>query len=125
MKCPRCDTDLDEVKFQEIVIDQCRACAGIWFDFAELERILSRDAHAMRRLLPDEGLPPVPDVDILPCPRCDDTLIRMWIEPEHVRYYTCLTCYGRWLDGSEIQRIAGRSLAIKFERLFQLLLDHR
>jgi len=42
---------------------------------------------------------------------------------EGMIYYSCLTCYGRWLDGSELKRIVDRPLAIKFEKLFQELLD--
>ena len=123
MKCPRCVKPLREVKFDEIVIDRCEACFGVWFDFAELERILNRDAHAISSLVPDETLPPAAKTDTLPCPRCGDRLIPVPAEPEGIVYYTCLACYGRWLDGSELQRVAGRSLAGKFERVFRLLLD--
>jgi len=123
MRCPRCDKPLREVKFDEIVVDRCDTCSGVWFDFAELERILNRDAHAMAALVPEESLPPARDADMLCCPRGGDTLIRIRAEPEGILYYTCLTCYGRWLDGSELQRAAGRSLASKFESVFRMLLD--
>jgi len=123
MKCPRCDKPLGEVKFDEIIVDRCGECFGVWFDFAELERILNRDAHAMATLVPEEDLPAVGDVDTLPCPRCAERLICFRAEPEGILYYTCLTCYGRWLDGRELQRVSGRSLASKFERVFRMLLD--
>ena len=123
MKCPRCDKTLSEVTFDEIVVDRCDTCSGTWFDFAELERIVNRDAYAMAVLAPEESLPSVSDVDTLPCPRCAGNLIRVRAEPEGILYYTCLTCYGRWLDGSELQRVAGRSLTSKFEKLFEMLLD--
>jgi len=123
MKCPRCAEDLREVRFEDIVIDRCAKCCGVWFDFAELERILGRDTTVVRRFLPQADLPPVDPVETLPCPRCEDVLVRMYSEADGLAFYSCLTCYGRWLDGSELQRIVGRPLAVKFERLLQQLLD--
>ncbi len=122
MNCPHCNVALGEVKVDEVVLDRCPECGGIWFDFALLERVLSRESHALRTLLPESSTHGGVEEDTLNCPRCGDTLIRMRASAEPVVYYGCLTCYGRWLDGSEIGRIVGRSLAIKFERLFQQLL---
>ena len=55
------------------------------------------------------------------CPRCRGSLIKMRAMPDTVTYYSCMTCYGRWVDGSEIFAIVGRPLARKFEMLFQKL----
>ena len=123
MICPRCETALHEVMLEEIVLDSCDKCAGIWFDFAELERVLSRDTQSLRKLLPKSERQADMSVENLPCPRCEDKLVRMRASPDRMVYYACLTCYGRWLDGCELKRIVGRSLAIKFEKLFQELLD--
>lgn len=123
MNCPRCRSALSEVKLDEIVLDRCAQCGGIWFDFAEFERILNRESRAIRELLPRGGAHQQPEEDNLPCPRCSATLIRMRTAPGSISYHGCLTCYGRWLDGSDIQRMLGRPLAIKFKKLFQDLLD--
>ena len=123
MDCPRCETALHEMKLDEVVLDRCAGCGGIWFDFAELERILSRESRALRELLPEGGAHEQPEEDSLRCPRCRGTLIRMRASPGRVIYYGCLTCYGRWLDGSVMERIVGRPLAVKYEELFKQLLD--
>jgi len=123
MICSRCGTTLSEITVDDIILDRCEKCGGIWFDFAELERILSRDTHGLRKLLPEYESHEDKEIESLPCPRCDDVLIRMRTPLEGMIYYSCLTCYGRWLDGSELKRIVDRPLAIKFEKLFQELLD--
>jgi Zn-finger nucleic acid-binding protein len=123
MNCPRCTAALREAKVDEVVLDRCAGCGGIWLDFAQLDRVLSRESRALKEILPQgphhhpEGEGP------LSCPRCQGTLIRMRTSPDPVTYYACLTCYGRWLDGNELERIVGRPLTAKFERLFQRLLD--
>jgi len=122
MNCPRCNAPLSEVKVNEVVLDHCVKCGGLWLDFAQLERVLGRESRSLRRLLPKGGPPAQDEAAALRCPRCEATLIRMRATPEPLLYYGCLTCYGRWLDGSQLRRIVGRPLAAKFEMLFQKLL---
>jgi len=39
MKCPRCDGSLQETKFEELMIDICDQCGGVWLDSGELEQL--------------------------------------------------------------------------------------
>jgi Zn-finger nucleic acid-binding protein len=39
MKCPRCDGTLKETTFEEIAIDICDNCGGVWLDSGELEHL--------------------------------------------------------------------------------------
>ena len=39
MQCPRCDGALKETKFEEILIDICEQCGGVWLDSGELEQL--------------------------------------------------------------------------------------
>lgn len=121
MNCPRCNVPLAEARVEDVVLDRCGQCGGIWLDFAQLERVLSRESRALRDLVP-VGARPIADSNDLTCPRCGDGLIRMRVPSEPVVYYACITCYGRWLDGSELGRLVGRPLSMKFEQLFQKLL---
>ena len=50
MHCPKCGRDLVEVQFQEIKIDKCTGCEGVWLDPGELdelsgEMILERERY--------------------------------------------------------------------------------
>ncbi len=40
MKCPKCGNDLEEVSYEDIMIDKCKSCNGIWLDSGELELLL-------------------------------------------------------------------------------------
>lgn len=126
MECPRDRGRLGEIRVDEVVLDRCEHCSGIWLDFVQLERVLSRESRSLRKLLP-EGRTALPEdyreEETLACPRCSGTLLRMSASPQPFIYYGCLTCYGRWLDGTELDRIAGRPLAAKFEQLFRELLE--
>jgi len=40
LRCPRCGGDLLEKKFEDVMIDQCQSCSGVWLDSGELELLL-------------------------------------------------------------------------------------
>ena len=44
MKCPRCDGGtLKEILIEEVPIDTCDKCAGVWLDSGELEKLTQTD----------------------------------------------------------------------------------
>lgn len=43
MVCPRCDGSLKESKFEEVMIDTCEKCGGVWLDSGELEQLTKKD----------------------------------------------------------------------------------
>lgn len=43
MECPRCDGKLNESKFEEVLIDTCDKCGGVWLDSGELQQLTSRE----------------------------------------------------------------------------------
>ena len=49
MKCPKCGTDLKEVNYEDVLIDTCSECHGIWLDHGELELLVSGQAHFTKR----------------------------------------------------------------------------
>jgi hypothetical protein len=44
MNCPRCDGSLKESKIDEVSIDTCEKCGGIWLDSGELEQLTKRES---------------------------------------------------------------------------------
>lgn len=43
MDCPRCDGTLKTETFDDVQIDRCDTCHGIWLDAGELEEIISKE----------------------------------------------------------------------------------
>ena len=47
MKCPRCDgTSLTMSERQNVEIDYCPQCRGIWLDRGELDKLIERSEQA-------------------------------------------------------------------------------
>ena len=44
MRCPRCDGNLQESKVDEVSIDTCEKCGGVWLDSGELEQLTKHES---------------------------------------------------------------------------------
>ena len=51
MKCPKCGSDLEEINFQNVMIDKCAECQGIWLDHGELELLANAQAPLAKGFL--------------------------------------------------------------------------
>ncbi len=50
MTCPRCDGRLHEVTYEDVRIDRCDKCQGIWLDSGELEQLVNQEGGPGRWL---------------------------------------------------------------------------
>jgi len=110
---------MEQVTFDETVVDRCTGCRGIWFDMLEHE-----DLRAHAKAL-DIGDPLIGaknnSVDVIPCPVCPrTTLIRMVdAEQPHIWYESCPVCFGRYFDAGEFRDVSEYTLG-DFIKRFRL-----
>ena len=45
LQCPKCDGKLVETDFENIKIDVCNNCTGVWLDSGELAQIADKDKN--------------------------------------------------------------------------------
>jgi len=50
MQCPKCGMELVEIGYQNILIDECTGCEGIWLDAGELESISNLEKSGLDKL---------------------------------------------------------------------------
>lgn len=106
MDCPKCAKDsLKPLTIDEIEVDCCTACEGIWFDRAELGRLLDRETSHVKPILGGED-DDAHDYQRGTCPRDGGNLLRVKsLRNREITVDTCPTCHGLWLDGGEFRRI--------------------
>lgn len=108
--CPKCDTQLFILKFQEIEVDFCHRCRGLWIDAGELEDLLRRTgAHADDPLLlfQQQTGSQAPGRQHL-CPRCDRPLHEINVGTA-LTLDRCPASHGLWFDEDELQRLLATS----------------
>ena len=50
MQCPRCDGKLNEVAYEDMRIDRCDKCQGVWLDSGEIEQLVGQEDASSRWL---------------------------------------------------------------------------
>jgi Zn-finger nucleic acid-binding protein len=144
MRCVKCEGRLVSVRIDDVDVDQCDRCAGIWFDAHELERVLSR--HHLEPLLGRAPAPPAPagagrggpgrarrvgpaaspdDERRGRCPRCrgEGHLVRIASRRAEIHVDTCAVCGGKWLDGGEIDLLAKSTIGDALRRVVRWVLE--
>jgi ribosomal protein L37AE/L43A len=53
--CPRCSAQLEEREFNNVHIDVCGKCHGVWFDAGELEMVLHVPRAELLRVVSNVG----------------------------------------------------------------------
>ena len=106
MDCPKCQTTLQPQTVAGVDVDRCPNCQGLWLDLGELEALLQQTLAA-------ESLKPagsaVYDALTGPCPRCGGQghMTRLTsLRRADVVMDSCAVCYGIWLDGGELAKLA-------------------
>lgn len=112
MNCPVCKGDKGAmviVEHEQIELDYCTNCAGVWFDHGELDLLLERlnlDSSAFDMgtilALPEKKVKEA----VRKCPVCHKKMRKVVIgsEPE-VLIDVCPAGDGIWFDGGEVQQV--------------------
>lgn len=53
MKCPKCGGDLKEVSSDQVAVDVCTDCGGMWLDAGELALLRKVKEHRFGKLFAD------------------------------------------------------------------------
>lgn len=106
MKCPRCKSDLMVVEYEDIELDYCHACGGLWFDRGEMDLLSEKSGAAPVPLSPAPGAREAR----LRCPTCRSYMDKRHMgETEPVLVDLCPSCGGLWLDRGELEQVLDQS----------------
>ena len=106
MICPVCRKDAVIVEYNNIELDYCPNCAGVWFDSGELELLLeAAGLGGHERFL--AGVKNSPEAEISEkkrrCPICLRKMRKVYIDEEKkIVVDVCHGGHGIWFDGGEV-----------------------
>ncbi len=109
MKCPLDKNDMIVIEYQNIELDYCVECEGIWFDSGELDLLVSKlqeDASGIS--YGDLLTPQIASVSETKrkCPVCGKKMDKAWIgNNPRVLIDSCPVGDGIWVDGGELHQI--------------------
>lgn len=109
MICPACDRPMVIVEHENIELDYCPGCQGIWFDAGELELLLEASpledyGEFLDRVIhsPEADSPEKKRK----CPICGKKMRKSYMdEGNELLVDTCRRAHGIWFDGGEVARL--------------------
>ena len=104
IRCPKCKTEMEALAHEDLVVDQCPSCHGVWLDKGELDAVMR---HKLANVL-DARISAfeMHDHDEVParCRRCDKEMVAL-VGPGEVRMDWCVECEGLFFDHGELSAI--------------------
>lgn len=116
MDCPRCTVEMNPLEGEDISLQRCAECGGIWLDSADLNPILLR--HALPVLDRLGGKANLEEIAVT-CPDCAvDLTVVEGNDKSGLRFETCESCAGIWLE------VEGAEDAESFDQVEKAIVDH-
>ena len=103
MNCPACKNPMIILELNQVEIDYCTACKGIWLDNGELDLIFSNaDQKEIAKSFPLKN-----DIDEIKrrCPNCKKKMDKVEFENTGIIIDKCVDDHGVWFDNGELKSI--------------------
>ena len=121
MKCPVCKEPMIVLELNEVEIDYCTSCDGIWLDGGELE-LLIEDEQEREMLLSSFKKDSENREKPYKCPICNKRMEKVYVgENNDVLIDKCSDNDGLWFDKGELKQVI--QLASKDNKVVELLND--
>ena len=105
MRCPACDELMIVLELDEIEIDYCTSCEGIWLDGGELELLLE-EASEKEELLSSLKAAGSSDEKKIRCPICFRKMEKVFIGKENkILLDRCKNHHGLWFNKGELYEV--------------------
>jgi Zn-finger nucleic acid-binding protein len=111
--CPKCGTTMRQLRVDEIVIDRCETCYGIWLDGGERLKITSSpklaDVVDIGQARTGRAQDRLTQID---CPRCRQRMQhKKHPDQQHVGFEECQECGGSFFDAGELRDLSRLTLS--------------
>lgn len=105
MNCPVCKESMVILELNEVEIDYCTGCDGIWLDSGELELLLE-DNKEKEKLLSTLKVDPSHPEKPNNCPICSKKMEKIYIgNNREVLIDRCVKGHGLWFDKGELKAV--------------------
>ena len=123
MNCPVCREPLIVLELDQVEVDHCLSCKGVWLDQGELELIL-KSAARKDRLLSSFEIEHDSKEKARKCPICMRKMEKLLCDEKNsVRIDRCPKLDGLWFDVRELEQLADSAGFAGNSEVVQLLKD--
>jgi len=121
MNCPVCKEPLVVLELEQIEVDYCTGCKGIWLDAGELELLLEIESERTRLINLFKEAEPDKEKSY-DCPICGKRMLKFDVgEQQIVKIDKCKKNHGLWFDNGELQKVVEFGSENKENKIISLL----
>ena len=123
MLCPVCKEPMIVLELEQVEVDYCTSCKGIWLDAGELELLLetAEERSRLTNLFKEADAVKEKSHD---CPICRKQMKKFEIgEKGKVVVDKCKKNHGIWFDKGELQKVVEFGSVNKENKIINLLKD--
>jgi len=124
MDCPVCKNAMITLELEDVEIDYCTSCSGIWLDSGELELLLGEPRKAAELLDSFKSVSECRE-DARKCPICDKKMQKIVVgsSKPSLLIDKCRRGDGLWFDRGELNDIFERAKLDENNKIKKLLTD--
>jgi len=113
MKCPICKDPMIILEYEEVEVDYCVECHGVWLDAGELELLFGGRALAEGFMTAGSPEKHAPGEAARLCPACDALMEKETTDGcAPVTYDFCKAGHGMWFDKGELLAVVQNGSAM-------------
>jgi len=120
MNCPVCKDSMIVLELEQVEIDYCTSCEGIWLDAGEIELLLETEQERARfsnLLIEDSSV----KEKSYRCPICSKKMEKVFVgEKRKILIDKCKKNHGLWLDKGELESVIKLSSQNKDSKIINL-----
>lgn len=120
MNCPACKNSMVILELNQVEIDYCSACKGIWLDNGELELIFSNSGN--KALADSFSIKKDFNETKRRCPICKKKMDKVEFENTGIILDSCSNHHGLWFDNGELKELL-KSAEDNNNKMIDLLRD--
>lgn len=122
MDCPKCEMVMEVVTVDNIEIDRCSGCKGLWFDQLEKEDMLKLAASEAVDVGSEAEGKEMNDKRDIKCPKCKTDMVKLIDKDQyHIKYESCPVCYGTFFDAGEFADLKEKTVVERFKHLIDIV----
>lgn len=118
MNCPACKNSMVILELNQVEIDYCSGCKGIWLDNGELELIFSNSEN--KNAAESFSIKKEFDEVKRRCPICKKKMDKVEFENTGIILDSCSNKHGLWFDSGELKALL-KSAEEKNNKMIDLL----
>ncbi len=126
MRCPKCESQFETFAYENIEVDRCTNCGGIWFDALEKEDLKQIQGAESIDIGDKRVGKKYNEMQNINCPKCEVKMLRMADKTQfHIEYEFCPACLSTFFDAGEFKDLNELTVVERFKKMVDIWLSVR